>query len=43
MYTRLGPSYTLHKTTYCIGPELCGTSENPQKAKFAEFQFHALR
>jgi hypothetical protein len=30
-----------------IGPGLCimleGTSENPQKAKFAEFLFHALR
>jgi len=42
MYIRLGPSDTLHKTNCCIGPGLWGTSENPQKAKFAEFLFHAL-
>jgi len=34
----------LHKKDRCIGPELCGASENPAKRKsnFGEFHFHAL-
>src|SRR5215217_4746397 len=42
MYTRLGPSDTLHKTTCCIGPGLCGTSENHQNANFALSAFSEI-
>src|ERR671911_322392 len=37
------PSWPLHKKSCRIGPGLCGTSEKSQKAKFAEFLFHALK
>ena len=30
------------QASVCTGPGLCRTSENAQKAKFAEFLFHAL-
>ena len=43
MYGELLTFDTLHKTTCRIGPRLCGTSENAQKAKFAELLFHELR
>jgi hypothetical protein len=42
MYIGLRTSKSLHKKTFCIVPGLCGTSENSQKAKFAEFLFQAL-
>jgi hypothetical protein len=42
MYIGLRTSDTLHKKPWRIGSGLCGTSENPQKAKFAEFPFQAL-
>jgi len=42
MYIGLPTSDTLHKKLCLIGTGLCETSENPQKAKFAEFLFHAL-
>jgi hypothetical protein len=42
MYIGLPTSDTLHKKLCRIGPGLCGTSENHQKAKFAEILFHAL-
>jgi hypothetical protein len=42
MHIKLHAPDTLHKNPCRIGPGLCGTSENAQKAKFAEFFFHAL-
>ena len=43
MYIGLRTCDKLHKKPCRIGSGLCGTSENAQKAKFAEFHFHALR
>ena len=33
----------LHKKLRSIGPGLCGTSEKPQKAKFAERELNEVR
>jgi hypothetical protein len=43
MYIGLRTSDALRKKTWRIGSGPGGTSENPQKAKFAEYLFHALR
>jgi len=43
MYAGLWTLDTLHKTICSIGPGLCGTSENAQKAKFAEYLFPRTR
>src|SRR5215211_9305627 len=42
MYARVRISHALHKKPCCIGPGLCGTSENSVKAKFAELFFYVL-
>jgi hypothetical protein len=31
------PFATLHKTIYCIGPGLCGTSENSSYTRLGEY------
>src|SRR5215212_6006425 len=42
-YSCLRGVYVRHGTKYYRAPRKHRTSENPQKAKFAEFLFHALR
>ncbi len=37
------PFAALHKTTCCIGPGLCGSSENSDKVKFVEINFYEVR
>jgi len=43
MYVRVSTFDTLRKKSCSIGPGLCGTSENSDKAKFAFLEFCELR
>jgi hypothetical protein len=43
MYAGLRTSDTLHKKDCRVGPELFGTSENPQNANFAKTEFYEVQ